>query len=130
MPLLSIRPDTVAFGWRGAFVLQWKRLCPQQDPDISCQLIITKCFGWCALSLCGLQAFLQCQSRNKIRNRFHIDGNLCTDLLAACCCTCCQLVQADKEVINRMSEQTPLTGGPGYQPQQPMQYAPGQKQHV
>lgn len=55
----------------------------------------SKC-GLFALVACitgGGQAILACLQRGKIRRRLNINGNGCTDCLAACCCMPCALTQ-------------------------------------
>jgi len=37
-------------------------------------------------------------NRGRIRKKYHIEGNPCTDCLASFCCTCCDLIQQDKQV--------------------------------
>jgi len=60
-----------------------------------------QCCGWYCLANCALAPFLQCSNRGKIRNKYNIEGNPCTDCLVSCCCTCCDLIQQDKEVKER-----------------------------
>jgi len=71
---------------------------PSKDSPSGCN---ASCCGWCILSTCYLSSFLQCMSRGKIRSRYNLEGSVCTDCLASFCCTCCDLVQQDKEVKNQ-----------------------------
>jgi hypothetical protein len=36
-----------------------------------------------------------------IRQKYHLEGDIVTDLLKACCCGCCFLIQQEKEVEER-----------------------------
>jgi Cys-rich protein (TIGR01571 family) len=74
------------------------------------------CFGYTVTACVGVSCFLQvrlsvpigsrCQNlittqsiqRGNTRARYRISGNGCTDLLAACCCHICDLVQESREI--------------------------------
>ncbi|KAF2230811.1 PLAC8-domain-containing protein [Viridothelium virens] len=87
------------------------------------------CWGYCGLMVCGFQWVWQAMNRSEMRAKYHLEGNLCTDLLCACCCHCCDLIQQDKEACYREQERAGLIvdGQPGkaegmnYQPS----YQPG-----
>ena len=76
------------------------------------------CIGW--------QWIWQAMNRSEMRARYNLEGNLCTDLLCACCCNCCDLIQQDKEAEYREQERAGLivAGQPG-KPEQ-MNYQQGQ----
>lgn len=54
-----------------------------------------------------------------IRERFNLEGNCIEDILKACCCGCCALVQAEKETRALLPEKHVVTeqyqGGAGEQ---------------
>jgi Cys-rich protein (TIGR01571 family) len=61
-------------------------------------LIISQCCGWLVLACpWGLQSIFQAFNRSKMRNKFGLEGDECTDCLRALCCQCCALVQEEKE---------------------------------
>lgn len=85
-----------------------------------------QCFAWCALSaLFGAQGILQCFDRGDTREKYGIDGNACTDCLVSCCCTCCGLVQQDREVKEREEKGRLGAASAGYQKIGGMAYPPG-----
>ncbi len=77
--------------------------------------------GWFGLSLCGLSCLLQGANRGSLRRRFNIEGNACGDFCGAWCCSCCQLIQSDKEVVERGK---PVQQGTIYQAPPQMAYKP------
>ncbi|KAF2250060.1 PLAC8-domain-containing protein [Trematosphaeria pertusa] len=93
------------------------------------------CAAFCGLMCLGVPFILPWINRGDMRAKYHLKGNGCTDCLCACCCTPCDMVQQEKEVIYR--ENQPLMQQPGkehmnyaqqqYAPQQ-QQYAPQQQQ--
>jgi len=43
-------------------------------------------------------------NRGDVRTRYGIKGDGCMDCLASYCCTCCSLIQVEKEVISRQTQ--------------------------
>ena len=82
--------------------------------------VIDKCCGWFVLSWFGVAGFLQRLNRRKIRAKYNIDGGTCTDCLASLCCSCCALVQEDKEV--KKQERSALDKDVRFQPHSQMAY--------
>lgn len=72
------------------------------------------CFG-----LHCIPTFLQ---RLDIRKKYNLQGNFVTDLLTSCCCSCCSLVQQDKEAEMREGELAMKVNGDGYGKVQNMAY--------
>ena len=78
------------------------------------------CIGW--------QWLWQAMNRSELRAKYNLEGNFCTDILCACCCHCCDLIQQDKEAGYREAERAGLIvegtqpikqGQMNYQPTQP-----------
>lgn len=57
----------------------------------------TDCCLFSILGTCGLHWLPVMMQRSKIRKYFHIKGSTCGDCVASACCTCCVLVQNDKQ---------------------------------
>ena len=67
---------------------------------------------------------MQLFQRQQVRETLRIRGNLCTDLLKICCCSCCALVQEEREVkdhqkgtLVQQPAQPRTQGGMSYTPQ-------------
>lgn len=52
-----------------------------------------------------LSAIPVAMQRSDIRHKYNLEGNCCTDILKACCCGCCDIIQQDKEVADREGKQ-------------------------
>jgi len=79
------------------------------------------CFIWCGTQYCcGIGWIFNCMQRGDIRKRFGINGGGCTDCLASACCTCCVVIQSEKEVVERTS----AGNGAGYVAPQGMMAQP------
>ncbi|KUJ23885.1 PLAC8-domain-containing protein [Mollisia scopiformis] len=62
------------------------------------------CLMWCGVqSCCGLGWIFNWMARTELRNKFGINGGGCGDCMTAWCCTCCSIIQNEKEVIGRQS---------------------------
>jgi len=57
----------------------------------------TSCLGWWVAACFGFHWLPQILQRHEIRTRNNLDGEIVTDCLRAWCCSCCDLVQQDKE---------------------------------
>lgn len=84
------------------------------------------CSSGCALytfiSILGFHWIPLMMKRTEIRDRFHIRGSCCGDYCAALCCSCCVLVQNEKEVDARSNAMA--TSSRGYQQTTGMVYYP------
>lgn len=60
--------------------------------------------------------------RADIRKKYHLQGDFVTDLVTACCCGCCSLVQQDKEVEYREGLLAESGNGTGYHANEEMSY--------
>lgn len=89
----------------------------ERSPDC-CNLM---CCAYCSLLPCGGASIMACFTRKATREQFGIDGDGCTDCLAACCCPCCALLQEGKEAIARVEGYDPVTTM-GYQTPRKMSY--------
>ncbi|KAK4238321.1 PLAC8 family-domain-containing protein [Achaetomium macrosporum] len=79
--------------------------------------------GWCLLNMCGGWGFIVgLMQRNKIRDKYRIEGGICGDIMTNLCCPCCSVIQQYKEVEMRRDAAGPSKMG--YQAQAPM-HAPG-----
>jgi len=56
------------------------------------------CLYGSLLAFAGLGCIFQMGTRGAARRRYHIKGNGCTDCLAACFCTPCDLTQVSREI--------------------------------
>ncbi|KAF8856014.1 PLAC8-domain-containing protein [Acephala macrosclerotiorum] len=64
----------------------------------------TDCMLWCGVqSCCGLGWIFNVMSRSDLRQKFGIQGGGFGDCCTAFCCTCCSMIQNEKEVIGRTS---------------------------
>ncbi|KAL4934278.1 PLAC8 family protein [Aspergillus undulatus] len=71
-------------------------------------------------SFCSLHWVLLMMKRRDMREKFGIKGSVGKDCLLSCCCTCCVLVQHDKELDTQAARfQTPV----GYQAPSAMAYS-------
>ena len=74
---------------------------------------------FCGSQWLPLWCFPIAAQRADIRAKYNLEGNCMTDLLCGWCCSCCSIIQMDKEV----EEQTRLMGdNRGYQAQNEMSY--------
>lgn len=63
------------------------------------------CIGFAALNACcGLGWVLSMMNRGQVRERYGIKGDGCTDCLTEYFCTCCSLIQVEKEIIVRSQQ--------------------------
>jgi len=51
---------------------------------------------WVSTMFCG-HLCLQTLQRHDVRTKYHLQGDCAMDLLRACCCPCCDLIQQEKE---------------------------------
>ncbi|KAL6865486.1 hypothetical protein ACO1O0_001580 [Amphichorda felina] len=81
--------------------------------------INTSCLMFCASTYFPLWCFPIAAQRADIRAKYNLEGSCVADLLCGWCCSCCSIVQMDKEVADREK----LTGDrQGYQAQGGMSY--------
>lgn len=64
----------------------------------------TSCIAFYAASCFGVQFLLQAMQSQTIRERHNLEGSCVKDILCACCCGCCAVIQAEKESKLRASE--------------------------
>lgn len=75
----------------------------------------------------GLLATVQ---RKRVRRAYKIEGNIASDCLRATCCTCCTLIQDEREIRDREENTRQAVGSMGMGPASPyitpnhMSYAP------
>ncbi|KAF8465324.1 PLAC8 family-domain-containing protein, partial [Kalaharituber pfeilii] len=84
------------------------------------------CMVFCAAGPCSwILTFLQ---RAMIRERYKLDGSPCSDCLQGYCCSCCTLIQDEREVMLREDEKRRFEGpgngvvGEGYKRVEGMKY--------
>jgi Cys-rich protein (TIGR01571 family) len=82
-------------------------------------LISVQCLLLCGSAAVCLSVIPVAMQRADIRAKYNLQGNCVSDLLLACCCGLCNLVQQDKEVADRekggaVEEQYQATGGMTY----------------
>ncbi|EQL02446.1 hypothetical protein G6O67_008432 [Ophiocordyceps sinensis] len=69
------------------------------------------------LAFCGIQCLTGCgwiysmMKRGEIRDRYGIKGSDCEDCAVSFCCSCCAMIQQDKEVKWRTAGLAPITQG-------------------
>ncbi|KAL7897232.1 PLAC8 family domain-containing protein [Trichoderma sp. SZMC 28014] len=81
------------------------------------------CCAFAVLLHCGLQCILTTMQRSELRSKYNLEGGGCGDCCRSCWCTCCVLMQNEKEAEERESI---LRGSSqGYQPQDGMVYPQG-----
>ncbi len=56
---------------------------------------------FCASGCVGLHWVPMAMERAAIREKYHLQGDCVTDILASCFCGLCSLIQADKEATYR-----------------------------
>jgi len=59
------------------------------------------CLGWCLMAHFGASWIYQTIKRGDMRDRYGIQGSMMGDCAGAYCCTCCALVQEEKEALLR-----------------------------
>jgi hypothetical protein len=74
------------------------------------------------LAYCGCCCFPLTMNRTDTRTKYNIAGNGVGDCFTATCCTCCALIQEEKEIIYRST----VAGNEGYLKQNTMEYQPPQ----
>ena len=88
----------------------------QSPPFTNTFLPLWQCFAWYCLACIGGNAILQFINRGEMRRKYGIDGSGFGDFCGACCCTCCQLIQENKESIVRTTGMNPKTKQPYQSP--------------
>lgn len=66
------------------------------------------CVFYLAAAL-GFHSCFQCVMRSQQREQYGIEGNMFNDYCAACWCSCCQVIQSDKESMLRTTGIDPKT---------------------
>jgi len=87
-------------------------------PDIQC-LLHCMCITFLP-SACGMRM----RQRREIRKKYNLTGNCCGDCLRICCCSCCELMQADNEVRAKKERTAPAPSEAGYRRPDGMTYGP------
>lgn len=60
----------------------------------------------------GLSWILPLLNRGEVREEYNLTGNGCQDVLCACCCQPCDLLQQEKETQYREAQRGPLLDQP------------------
>lgn len=72
-------------------------------PSVHCMLLVAgagcrfSIIFFCVVTLTRSYR-LQCIRRGEIREKGHMDKNLCGDCMVSLCCHCCAVIQQEKEV--------------------------------
>ncbi|KAL8792741.1 MAG: hypothetical protein Q9195_004628 [Heterodermia aff. obscurata] len=77
-----------------------------KDGDlIGYNVVNASCLGWWAVSCFGAHCIPNLLQRHEIRERSqpNLQGNFVTDFLKAWCCSCCDLIQQEKEAQHLLS---------------------------
>lgn len=83
------------------------------------------CISWCALcsiAFCGCgywQWIIQMMQRGDIRRRHGVDGSGAEDCLMSACCSCCALIQEEREMRDPLLMGSGQAVGVQQQQQQP-----------
>ncbi|KAL2845592.1 PLAC8 family-domain-containing protein [Aspergillus pseudodeflectus] len=93
------------------------------------------CNGSCTAMalLCGCQWLLATIQHTRIRRAYAIQGSIASDCVRATCCTCCTLIQDEKEIRKREEERAKAARASGaalvspYLAPVPMSYGPLQR---
>ncbi|KAL3474159.1 PLAC8 family-domain-containing protein [Aspergillus californicus] len=93
------------------------------------------CNGSCTAMavLCGCQWLMATVQHTRTRKTYGIQGSLASDCVRATCCTCCTLIQDEKEIRKREEERAKATRASGatllspYITPVPMSYGPPQR---
>ncbi|KAL3484074.1 PLAC8 family-domain-containing protein [Aspergillus germanicus] len=93
------------------------------------------CNGSCTAMalLCGCQWLLATIQHTRIRRAYAIQGSIASDCVRATCCTCCTLIQDEKEIRKREEERAKAARASGaalvspYLTPVPMSYGPPQR---
>ncbi|KAL2815189.1 PLAC8 family-domain-containing protein [Aspergillus granulosus] len=93
------------------------------------------CNGSCTAMalLCGCQWLLAAIQHARIRRAYAIQGSIASDCVRATCCTCCTLIQDEKEIRKREEERAKAARASGaalvspYLTPVPMSYGPPQR---
>ncbi|KAL2865145.1 DUF614 domain protein [Aspergillus lucknowensis] len=93
------------------------------------------CNGSCTAMalLCGCQWLLATIQHTRTRKAYDIQGSIASDCVRATCCTCCTLIQDEKEVRKREEERARASRASGaalvspYLAPVPMSYGPPQR---
>ncbi|KAF1814555.1 PLAC8-domain-containing protein [Eremomyces bilateralis CBS 781.70] len=77
----------------------------RKDPSMQgYEAINTSCIGYCLSSFVALHWVMAALQRSGIRQKYNLEGACLTDIAAACCCGCCDIIQQDKETELREKE--------------------------
>ncbi|KAL6237267.1 hypothetical protein BDW75DRAFT_228910 [Aspergillus navahoensis] len=93
------------------------------------------CNGSCTAMalLCGCQWLLATIQHTRTRKAYAIQGSIASDCVRATCCTCCTLIQDEKEIRKREEERANASRAAGsalvspYLAPMPMSYGPPQR---
>ncbi|KAK8852244.1 DUF614 domain protein [Apiospora arundinis] len=89
-----------------------------RDPSMATyDTVNSDCAIWTFLSMCGLSCIYQWGARKEIRERYAIKGDEAEDAMLTLCCPVCALVQEEKEVVRRTTQQQAAPTGYIAQPQ-------------
>ncbi|KAK0385800.1 hypothetical protein NLU13_6977 [Sarocladium strictum] len=62
------------------------------------------CMIFCLASYCSVACIPAFMQRSNLREKYSLQGNCCKDFMASWCCTCCVLMQSDKEAELREAQ--------------------------
>lgn len=86
-----------------------------RDPSLATyERINNDCLLWVGANCCHVAWVLTLMKRMEIRETYHIKGDTVTDCLFSAFCHCCALIQQEKEVIAKQTQQG-LVSNVGYQ---------------
>ncbi|RDL31174.1 PLAC8 family protein [Venustampulla echinocandica] len=89
-----------------------KTAARMRDPSLTgYDRINNDCLFWAGASYCGLQWVLTFLKRGEIRENYHIQGDALTDCLFSAFCGCCSVIQHEKEVLAKLSQQGVVSQG-------------------
>lgn len=71
--------------------------------------------GYAVLATClsPFYVILGMNQRAEIRGRYNLEGSGCGDYCRALCCSCCSLVQEEREIIDRAKKANQGYQAPG-----------------
>ncbi|KAE8167601.1 PLAC8 family-domain-containing protein [Aspergillus tamarii] len=96
-------PAKIGFlGWCCPCVLYGKAQSQFNARDSERSIYLNSdCCLYAATHACGLHWVFLSRERGKIRKRYGIEGGTFSDCVQAACCSCCTLIQQEKEIEKR-----------------------------
>ncbi|KAI9793273.1 MAG: hypothetical protein M1816_000694 [Peltula sp. TS41687] len=95
----------------------------RKDPSMTTYSPVNaSCLGYALFRCFGCWWVPETMQRADIRAKYNLEGTMLEDLLRSCCCTCCNLVQMEKESVHREEESKKLVAQQYQTPTHNMQY--------